>query len=167
MGSRVILSGDIESSGESSVTNVNGGGGNVEGNTFTNRAFDFAGAAHTVNVSDGMLTFTSRSVSHPLEITTTQPGGAVVTKTGAGTWRLENAVQTDFAGAIKSQEGVLSLGRPALADAADVYLDSGAMLTLDFVGTDEIHSLFVDDVSHTGGDLGTDWAVRRPTSQAD
>ena len=43
VGSRVILSGDVESSGESSVTNVNGGGGNVEGNTFTNRAFDFVG----------------------------------------------------------------------------------------------------------------------------
>jgi autotransporter-associated beta strand protein len=126
----------------------------VEANTFTNRAFDFAGDAHTVNVAEGTLTFTSASVSRPLEITTTALGGAVVTKTGPGTWLLENAVQTNFVGATKVQEGVLSLGRPALADAADLYLDSGTTLNLNFDGADVIDSLFFDGVSQAAGTWG-------------
>jgi hypothetical protein len=158
IGGRVVLSGNIFSTGDSQVVNNNGGGNSTpqwDDNIFTHKAFDFTGAAHTIDVANGTLTFTSRAPSHPLEITTTQPGGAVVTKTGAGTWRLEDAVQTtDFVGATKVREGVLSLGRPALADAADLYLDSGATLNLDFTGTDVIDSLFIDGVSQATGTWG-------------
>jgi hypothetical protein len=157
IGGRIVLAGNIESTGDSQVVNNNGGGANTaewDDNVFTNRAFDFAGAAHSIHVVDGVLKFTSRAPSHPLEITTTQPGGAVITKTGPGTWFLENAVQTSFEGAIKIQEGEMRLGRPALAEAANVYLSSGATLNLSFNGVNAIDSLYLDDVSQLVGTWG-------------
>jgi autotransporter-associated beta strand protein len=158
IGGRIVLAGNIISTGDSQVVNNNGGGSSTpqwDDNIFTHKALDFTGVAHTIDVADGTLTFTSRAPSHPLEITATQPDGAVVTKTGPGTWRLEDAVQTaDFTGATKVHEGVLSLGRPALADAADLYLESGVTLELDFSGTDVIDSLFIDGMSQATGTWG-------------
>jgi autotransporter-associated beta strand protein len=164
IGGRVILSGAINSSGESQVINNNGGGNSTpdwDDNVFTNKAFDFAAAEHTIDVADGTLTFTSRAPSYPLEITTIQPEGAIITKVGAGTLRFENAVQTDFAGATKVLDGTLSLARPALADAADVYVATGATLDLDFSGVDVVNSLFIDGMSQLTGTWGS------PTSSAE
>lgn len=158
IGGRIVLGGDILSTGDSQVVNNNGGGNSTpewDDNIFTHKAFDFTGNAHTIDIADGTLTFTSRAPSRPLEITTTQPGGAIVTKTGPGTWRLENAVQTNFTGATRIAAGTLRLDRPALADAADLQLQTGALVELNFAGTDVIDSLFFDGVSQAAGTWGS------------
>jgi autotransporter-associated beta strand protein len=158
IGGRIVLGGDVLSTGDSQVVNNNGGGNSTpewDDNIFTNKAFDFTGNAHTIDVADGTLTFTSRAPSRPLEITTTQPAGAIVTKTGPGTWRLENAVQTSFTGATRIAEGTLRLDRPALADGADLQLQAGTLVDLNFAGTDVIDSLFFDGVSQAAGTWGS------------
>lgn len=155
IGGRVVLSGDIASTGDSRVINNNGNSVSANTNIFTNKHFDFAAAEHTVHVADGTLLFTSASTTYPLEITTTQPGGAVVTKTGPGIWRLENAVQTGFTGATRVAEGSLRLDRPALADGADLQLMSGTLVDLNFAGTDVIDSLYFDGVSQAAGTWGS------------
>jgi autotransporter-associated beta strand protein len=162
IGGRVVLSRDIVSRGESQVINNNGGGDSTpewDDNVFTHRAFDFAAAEHTIEVVDGTLTFTSRAPSYPLEITTIQPEGAILRKTGTGIWRLENAVQTTFAGATQVLEGTLSLARPALADAADIHVATGATLELDFTGIDVVNSLFIDGNSQLTGTWGSPTSV--------
>jgi autotransporter-associated beta strand protein len=155
VGGRIVLSGDIVSNGDSRVINNNGNAASVNMNLFTHKHFDFAAAEHTVHVADGTLLFTSASTTYPLEITTTQPDGAVVTKTGAGTWRLENAVQTSFTGATRIAEGTLRLDRPALADGADLQLQAGTLVDLNFAGTDVIDSLFFNGVSQAAGTWGS------------
>jgi autotransporter-associated beta strand protein len=110
VGSRVLLSGDINSTGVSSVTNVNGGGGSPATNNFTHKGFDFTGDLHTIDVANGTLTFTSAGPARPLEITSTNSGGTRLTKTGAGVWLFEHAVQTSFEGVNRLEEGIWRLG---------------------------------------------------------
>ena len=105
VGSRVLLSRNIVSSGLSSVTNINGSAATVNTNNFTNKAFDFVSSEHTVDVADGTLTFTSAAAAHPLQVTSTHPGGTALTKTGTGTWVWEHAVQIGFAGTNRIENG--------------------------------------------------------------
>lgn len=127
IGGRVLLSRNITSGGVSSVTNVNGGGGSIDTNNFTNKAFDFVSAAHMINVTDGTLTFTSAAPSHPLQVTSTNPGGTVLTKSGAGTWLWENAVETSFTGTNRVAAGAWRIGASdRLADTSLLELTGGS-----------------------------------------
>jgi autotransporter-associated beta strand protein len=126
VGSRVLLSGDITSSGVSSVTNVNGGGASPATNNFTHQGFDFTAAAHTIDVANGTLTFTSAGPARPLEITSTDSGGTTLTKTGAGIWLFEHAVQTSFEGVNRLEQGVWQLGASErLANGSQFEMSGG------------------------------------------
>lgn len=135
IGGRILLAGNIGSSGNSEVSNKNGGGGNPEFNNFTNRAFDFTNASHTIDVVEGTLMFTSVSVSRPLEVTSTHPGGTTLTKTGPGVWLWENATETSFAGTNRVEEGTWRLGaNERLANDSQLEIAGG---TLDLQGFSE------------------------------
>ena len=109
VGGRILLSGNIYSSGNSQIYN-NNGGTTPEDNHFDNKALDFTSAAHTIDVADGTLTVTSRTASQPVDVTATNPGGTTLTKTGAGVWLYEHAVQTSFSGTNRVEQGTLRLG---------------------------------------------------------
>ncbi len=136
VGSRVLLSRNITSSGTSSVTNVNGPSATVNTNNFTNKAFDFTSAAHTIDVTDGTLTFTSASANHMLQVTSTNPGGTTLTKTGPGTWLWEHAVESSFTGTNRVAAGTWRIGTSErLADAAALEVTGGTFDLQSFTET--------------------------------
>jgi autotransporter-associated beta strand protein len=138
IGGRIVLSGNIASTGASQVINNNGVAASANTNSFTNKAFDFANAAHTINVSDGTLTFTSVSSAsaNALQITSLNPAGATLTKTGAGVWLYENAVQTSFTGTNRIEAGTLRIGAgERLADNSRLEVVGGAFDVQGFTET--------------------------------
>jgi fibronectin-binding autotransporter adhesin len=136
IGGRILLAGDILSSGVSEVSNKNGGGANPELNNFTNRAFDFTSDSHDVNVADGTLKFTSISASRPLEVTSTNPSDTTIVKTGPGIWLWENAVQTSFTGINRIEVGTLRIGaNERLADSAMLDIAGGTFDLQNFTET--------------------------------
>jgi len=52
------------------------------------------------------------------------------------------------------EAGTLSITNPYLADAADVLLNTGSIFNLNFVGTDTIDQLFIDNVAQATGTWG-------------
>lgn len=110
IGGRILLAGNLLSSGTSAVINHNGGPTTPEDHVFTNKALDFTSAAHTIDVTSGTLTFTSRAAIQPLDITSTFPGGTTLTKTGSGVLLYEHAVQSSFTGSNRIAAGTLRLG---------------------------------------------------------
>ena len=88
-------------------------------------------------------------------------GGLV--KQGPGTLVLSGA--NTYAGDTAVEAGKLRLPGKLLANAADVYLTTGALLDLTFTGSpDVIDSLFIDGVSMAAGDWGR--SAPRPSSPA-
>lgn len=75
-----------------------------------------------------------------------------VEKTGSGKWILD-AVNT-YTGDTSVSEGVLSITNAYLADDADIFVDSGAIFDLDFVGSDDIGALFLSGASQAMGTYG-------------
>jgi autotransporter-associated beta strand protein len=147
IGGRIVLSGNILSSGNSEVSNKNGGGANIEINNFTHRAFDFTSETHTIDIADGTLKFTSLSISRPLEVTTTYPSGATLIKTGPGIWFWENATQTSFTGTNRIEEGIWQLGASErLADNSRIEIAGGELNLQSFSET-------VQAVSLNGGSI--------------
>ena len=86
---------------------------------------------------------------------TDQDGGAIssVTKVGTGTLTLSGA--NTYTGDTRVEGGTLSITSGYLADAADVYLTSGAIFDLNFTGTDTIESLYFDGLSQVVGTWGS------------
>ncbi len=84
-----------------------------------------------------------------LTINAVVSGNASLTKVGTGTTTL-NGVNT-YTGNTAVDAGTLSISNAYLADAADVYLKSGAIFDLNFAGTDTIDSLFFGSVSQATG----------------
>jgi autotransporter-associated beta strand protein len=149
IGGRVLLAGDILSSGTSEVSNKNGGGANPELNNFTNRAFDFTSDSHDVNVADGTLKFTSISVSRPLEVTSTNPGGTTIVKTGPGIWLWENVVQSSFTGVNRIEEGTWRISASErLADNAMLDVAGGTFDMQNF--TETVGEVILDGGAITG-----------------
>jgi autotransporter-associated beta strand protein len=110
IGGRVLLAGNIYSSGNSEIWNHNGGPITPEDHVFTHKALDFTSEAHTIDVSSGTLLMTSRAAIQPLDVTSTHPGGTTLTKTGAGVWLYEHAIQSSFTGTNRIEQGTLRLG---------------------------------------------------------
>lgn len=77
--------------------------------------------------------------------------GALI-KQGLGKLAINSA--STYTGNTSVHEGTLSINNAFLSDLADVYLSSGALLELDFVGTNIIDSLFFDDDSQAVGTWG-------------
>jgi autotransporter-associated beta strand protein len=109
IGSRVLLAGNIYSTGNSLIYN-NNGGTTPDDNHFDNKALDFTGAEHTIDVASGTLSFTSRTAIQFIDVTTTNPSGATLTKTGPGVWLWEYATETNFFGVNRVEEGTWRLG---------------------------------------------------------
>ena len=78
-----------------------------------------------------------------------------IVKNDGGTWTLSGSNNT-YTGDTYVNDGTLSITNAFLADAADVYLTSGATLNLDFTAgsPDTIDSLFIDSVSQATGTWG-------------
>jgi autotransporter-associated beta strand protein len=80
-------------------------------------------------------------------------GSGGISKMGAGALSLIST--NSYTGFTSVQAGKLSIFNRGLADAADVYVGSGATLDLKFSGTpDVIDSLFIGDVSMPVGTWG-------------
>jgi len=75
-----------------------------------------------------------------------------LTKVGNGTLILTGS--NSYSGSTTVNSGTLSLATPSLADAADVFLATGAVLNLNFSGTDTIDALFIDGVCQPSGTWG-------------
>jgi autotransporter-associated beta strand protein len=112
-----------------------------------------AGASGQVDLGGETRTLTIGNGSAAIDLTISAPvvnGGLV--KSGAGALALTGA--NAYAGDTAVQAGTLRTGSPFLADAADVFLTTGALLDLNFAGTDVIDSLFVDGASQLAGTWG-------------
>jgi autotransporter-associated beta strand protein len=72
-------------------------------------------------------------------------GGGGLTKAGAGTLTLSNAGNA-WLGTTTVSAGTLSISTAYLEDAADVSVATGAVLDLNFAGTDTIGSLYIGGV---------------------
>lgn len=77
-----------------------------------------------------------------------------LTKVGAGTLTLTGAAANTYTGDTSVLGGTLSTNAATLSDIGDVILVTGATLNLDFVGTDDIDSLFLNGVSQALGTWG-------------
>jgi autotransporter-associated beta strand protein len=137
---KMLLSGDLN------VTPLNGAAATIGAGSGAGLAgtIDLGGAARTINVADGAAA-TDLTISVPVT------NGELV-KQGAGTLALTGL--NTYAGDTSVDAGVLSLASARLADAADVFLNTGATLNLNFAGTDVIDSLFADGVSLAAGVWG-------------
>jgi autotransporter-associated beta strand protein len=137
---RIAMTGDINFNSRENVTAaiVNGGAAGSSG------LFDLAGAARTFNVANG-----TSSIDLSIGVPITNGG---LTKTGLGTLAL-TGVNT-YAGDTRIQGGTLRVSNTYLANEADVYLASGALLDLAFAGNDEVRSLYFDGVPQQQGIWG-------------
>lgn len=105
---------------------------------------DLGGQQRTLDVANG-----AAGVDLNVDVAIVNGG---LTKTGDGTLELSGA--NSYAGDTVLEAGALSLTDSFLADAANLHVSSGALLDLDFVGTDVIDSLFIDGVSQPAGTWG-------------
>jgi autotransporter-associated beta strand protein len=79
-------------------------------------------------------------------------GTGSLTKEGAGTFAMNGT--KSYLGDTRVLDGVLSTNSASLADLANVYLTSGSMLDLNFIGIDTIDGLFIDGLQRRGGIWG-------------
>ena len=80
-------------------------------------------------------------------------GGAIsLTKLGTGTLILDKS--NTYTGSTSVKAGILSLNNACLADAADVALTTGAVLNLNFSGTDTVGKLIIGGVEQYQGIWG-------------
>jgi autotransporter-associated beta strand protein len=107
--------------------------------TITNSA---GGAAKNFTVNNDTPRTYAGAISGNLNLV--KDGALDLTLTGAKT----------YAGDTKVLGGTLSINNAYLADAADVYLATGALFNLNFTGSDTIRSLFIDGVGQVTGTWG-------------
>lgn len=78
-------------------------------------------------------------------------GTGGLTKTGGGTLTL-GVVAQDYRGDTTVSSGTLSLAQPnENNESSTVWIDSGAFLNLNFVGTDKVEALFINGVQQLEG----------------
>jgi autotransporter-associated beta strand protein len=137
---RIIVNGDVNLNPLAGVTAVidSGSGGGSSGQV------DLGGGSRRLSIANG-------AAAVDLEINVPVVDGGL-TKAGPGTLRLNGA--NTYAGDTIVESGTLSLANARLADAADVYLSTSAVLDLDFDRADTIDSLFIDGVSQAAGTWG-------------
>lgn len=79
-------------------------------------------------------------------------GQVALVKVGTGTLTLPNA--NSYTGSTTVAGGTLVVGAASFADGAAMKLNSGAVLNLNFAGTDTVGSLTIDGVAQTAGNWG-------------
>jgi autotransporter-associated beta strand protein len=148
---RIALMGDVNISplANATATISNGAGLGSSG------VVDLGSGVRSLNVADG-------SAEVDLAIHVPVVNGAL-TKSGAGTLALHGANSYD--GITTVEAGTLRLASATLADAADVFLSTGAALDLKFTGApDTIDSLFIDRVMQPAGTWGAIGSTAQFTS---
>ncbi len=150
-------------------TNSAWGGGNTVTSTLNTAVLQIGTATAAASETVGSLkggNATRGSVTIPnvgsvlttgADNTTTTYSGAIsgagsLSKTGAGVFTMDGA--KSYTGDTKVLGGTLSTNSASLADAADVYLMTGALFNLNFAGTDTIRSLFFDSTAQAIGTWG-------------
>jgi autotransporter-associated beta strand protein len=139
---KLLLGGDVSVSplgGESAVIATGAGTGSAG-------VVDLGGASRTITVADGAAAV-DLAVNVPIV-----NGGLI--KAGAGTLALSGA--NTYAGNTAVNAGTLRLASTSLADAASLYLSTGATIDLAFApaAADTIYSLFIDGVLQPAGAWG-------------
>jgi len=121
------------------VGSLNGAAGTIVTNTAvsTVSTFGIGGVATTVN--NGSFAGTIQDGA----------GKVTVTKSGLGTQVLTGAQA--YTGDTRVNGGVLSLDTAYLADAADVYIATGAVLNLTHAGADVVNALYFNGVAQLNG----------------
>ncbi|MBX3432271.1 MAG: autotransporter-associated beta strand repeat-containing protein [Pirellulales bacterium] len=79
---------------------------------------------------------------------------APVTLVKIGTGTLELTGENTYTGDTRIEAGTLSINNPYLADGADVFVHTGAIFDLDFMGADVIDSLYLGNIPQTPGIYG-------------
>ncbi len=148
---KIVVSGDVNFSPLANASALIANGAGAGGTGF----IDLGGADRAFHVADG-------SAEVDLTISVPITNGAL-TKGGAGTLALTGA--NTYSGDTTVEAGELSLASAFLADAADVFLSTGAVLELSFAGgPDVIDSLFLDGVSQVVGTWGAVGSAAQFTS---
>lgn len=109
--------------------------------------FTTAGGSASVIVGTGGGIVDTNGSSTTLNVAITGTGG--LTKAGAGT--LTTTAANSYTGDTTVTGGTLSVAGANLDDAAAVTITSGAMLALNFAGTDTVGSLTINGVTLGGG----------------
>lgn len=138
---KLAITGDVSLNplADDTATIDNGAGAGASGRV------DLDGAARAIEIGDGPADI-------DLAINVPVINGAL-TKRGAGTLALSGA--NSYAGDTIVEAGRLRIANPFLANGADVYLQEGATLDLNFSGnSDVIDSLFFDGISQAAGVWG-------------
>jgi autotransporter-associated beta strand protein len=124
--------------------------------TINNGVLEFSGtssaannSAITVN-SPGSIKFSAAATR---SASISGSGNLIAAATG-GTVTLSGAGHT-YTGDTTVSAGALSINSAFLADAADVRLATGTTLDLNFVGTDAIDELFINNVKQANGTWGS------------
>jgi autotransporter-associated beta strand protein len=104
--------------------------------------------------SDARINVAAANTTGVLSNVVSGPGGLTMMSSNlTGRLNLTNAGNS-YTGDTRINSGTLSITNPFLANAADVYLTTGATLDLSFVGTDAIRSLYFDGVAQEIGTWG-------------
>jgi autotransporter-associated beta strand protein len=83
-----------------------------------------------------------------IEVPVTGTGSLI--KQGTGTLTLSSGLNS-YTGATTVETGTLSISDDYLYDSANVYIGSGGIFDLNFVGTDEVGGVFLNNVAQTPG----------------
>ncbi|HVT30677.1 MAG TPA: autotransporter-associated beta strand repeat-containing protein, partial [Lacipirellulaceae bacterium] len=121
--------------------------------TFSGSGFNYGGpVALTNNTNGGKTVLVSNNTSGTQTWSGVISGDGGFLRDGTGTTLLSGI--NNYTGDTTVLAGTLSITHSYLADAADVYLTTGATMNLNFAGTDTIDQLFFDNSSQVTGTWG-------------
>jgi fibronectin-binding autotransporter adhesin len=149
-----VTSGTFDMNGRNeSIVALNLQGTGVSGaGALVNSAAGASSISASGTILTGNTTIGVTQSSGSLTLNNGISGNFTITKVGAGTLTLTGA--NTYSGDTIIEGGTLSIQQPYLHDIADVRLSSGAKFDLNFVGTDIIDSLFIDELSRAPGTYG-------------
>jgi autotransporter-associated beta strand protein len=106
----------------------------------------------SVNINGAGVTLTTGADNTTSTFSGSIIGAGGLTKSGSGTFTMDGA--KSYTGNTAVTGGTLSTNSISLADAADVMLTTGSFFNLGYTGTDDIRSLFIDNVLQAAGTWG-------------
>jgi PEP-CTERM putative exosortase interaction domain len=135
---------------------INFNGGTIRASAASGDFFGFTGTGSggvlNLNVLAGGLVFDTNG--NDVTITQSLSGSGGLTKLGGGTLTFSSLSGVGYTGDTTVSAGVLSLAAASLDDASDLWLTSGSVLDLNFIGTDAIARLYINGVLQSGGTWG-------------